>query len=135
MSSANLAEIRQIWLLEPYLPLRVEHENKDSWRAAVRRSQLQPALRLSQLLADADDRSGHYIVEATYLVPIDVVKASTRPCLCCGKPVRNSTTSVIGLTFHKKCLPGQLSPDRAEELTLFGEQLEQIKSWLDLVPL
>lgn len=124
-SIGDIGVIWVMWRLEHYSPLPTEFATLESWRAAVRNRER--ALRLSKLSSAVSNPEGHYVAVRAFKIPLDEAIDTRCKCACCGREILNQPVGVGSYVFHQKCLPGTVTPGIAEDLMLFGDELELIR--------
>lgn len=114
------------WHVQVYIPLLSEFPGDD----ACRRAQVANShdhYRVSKLVKDSASLRGHYIVTRSYKVPSARHLSAQTPCPICSERITRGGLLVGSVAFHKKCIPGFVSPGTAEMLVLFGEEIEQVR--------
>lgn len=114
------------WHIQRYVPLLQEFETDQLHARALAHSN-DLEYRVSKLVQDASSRSGHYIVASAFKLIAQLQNSAQVACPLCGQAVRRGGVLVGMQVFHKRCVPGFINPGIADDLVLFGEELQDLR--------
>lgn len=122
------------WRLQRYAPLATEYVDDAAWRHA-KATAVGEAYRLNKLVRGPGSRLGHYVVARSFRLLGDPIGTTESGCPICKKRVRREGVLVAGFAFHKRCLPAWVDHQIAHELTLFGDEMTDVRHTTSNLPI